>query len=264
MFGGASHTNLLVLKLPRTGGAYLAHLLRRHQRISFHHEYLMPHARREELLLRGRLGWPVLRTATKVLLHRAKAKDLRRFLATSTESSLVGASIDPIAEGLGAAELRGLLNPGTRVIVLTRENPLKQYISILNVRAERDAGNPRPDKSYTDDGRMTERGFHIGREARGEIARLKRQRRELIQLSEALDAPVLPLTYEADINLTNPEPLLRSLASYLDLGDPEAWMAALPLHSGAARYHKLVNDDLRRVIQNYDEVAADPRLMRYL
>jgi hypothetical protein len=264
MFGGAPHTNLLVLKLPRTGGAYLAHLLRRHERISFHHEYWMPHARREELLMRGRLGWPLVRSATKALSRRAKARDLRRFLATSTEASLVGASIDPIAEGLGAAELRGLLNSGTRVIVLTRENPLKQYVSILNVRAERDAGNPRPEKSYTDDGRMTERGFRLEREARGEIARLRRERRELIQLSEALDAPVLYLTYEHDINLPDPAPLLRSLASFLELDDPEAWIASVPQHRGAVRYHKLVSDDLRRVIENYDEVSTDPRLARYL
>ncbi len=264
MSPGVPHKNILVLTLPRSGSGYLSHLLRRHHLISFHHEYLMPQARREERLMEGGLGRPGLRFMTHLVLHRAKRRDLRRFLASAPESSLVGASTDPFAEGFSAAEVRSVINPATRVVLLTRENALKQYISILNVRAEREAGNPRPGKSYHPRAETTDRQFRIGREDVLEIARLEDQRRRLLEMAAAFDVPPLRLTYERDINNPEAMPLLQKLAEFLDIDLPDTWRSLASNEPGPTGYHKIVSDDLRRVIENYDEVAADPATARYL
>jgi hypothetical protein len=260
----ALHKNLLVLKLPRTGSTYLAHLLRQHPQISFHHDYLNVHASRQAQLLSGPLGMRGVRRITRMVLRRAKWRDLARLLATSSAKGITGASIDPYKERLAEPALRRIVNPETRIVVLTRENLLKQRISQLNVEAEKSAGTERLYERYNDEGKVTDRKFHLGPDAVAEIEALDRQRAGLLSMVEALDVPRLYLTYEAHINVEDKQPLLELLAEFVDVPLPDDWRVDARPQPDVPRYHKLVSDDLRAVIENYDEIAANAAMAKFL
>jgi hypothetical protein len=254
-----------MIKLPRTGSTYLAHLLRSHPRISFHHEYLNPYATRKSELLRGPLGMRGARRIVHWAIAKAKWRSLSELLGSETKDrSIVGASINPFKEGLTESALGRVINPATRVIVLSRENLLKQHISHLNVLAEKAAGTTRPYKSYSEDGRPTDRRFHLGADSLAEIEKLENQRRALFALVEAVEAPKLFLTYEAHVNVADKEPTLELLARFLDVDIPPGWREEDRPAKGVPRYHKLVSDDLRRVIENYDEIAANAAIAKFL
>ena len=126
------------------------------------------------------------------------------------------------------------------------------------------AGNPHPEASYQRRAGTARRQFTIGRDAVVEIGRLEDQRRRLLDTAETLDVPRLHLTYERDINTRDPMPLLKRLAEFLDIDPACGWRSKASVEPGATRFHKLVSDDLRRVIENYEAVAADPAMARFL
>ncbi len=260
----APHKNLLILKLPRTGSTYLAHLLRHHPRISMHSEYLNLHAKRRAQLMRGPLGVRGVRQITQTVLRRAKWRDLGRLLTTSSGDRMVGASVNPFKESMTEAELHRIVNEGTRVIALTRENLLKQHISHLNVLAEKAAGTERPYKSYNPRGRVTSRTFYVSPDAVAEIERLDRQREALLRMVNELDVPRLFLTYEQHINVEDKEPLRQALADFLEVEPPEVWRKEVRPDTQAPRFHKLVSDDLRKVIENYNEIAGNRAMAKFL
>ena len=79
-----------------------------------------------------------------------------------------------------------------------------------------------------------------------------------------LHVPKLFITYEEHINVANKEPVLRAFADFLDIDYPEAWPTDEPQAENAPRYHKLVSDDLHDVIENYNEIAANPVMAQFL
>lgn len=210
------------------------------------------------------LGVRGFRRVTDAYLRRAKWRDLRLLLTTSTPGTIIGASINPFKERLKERELRRVLNSGTRVILLIRENLLKQHISHLNVLAEKKSGARFPYKSYSHDGRVTDRKFHIGPEAVAEIEKLRDQRDKLLEMVNAIDVPRLELTYERHINVANKKPLLQKLAEFIDVEIPDAWRTDVPPSKNAPRYHKLVSDDLREVIENYSEIEGNAAMAEFL
>jgi hypothetical protein len=256
--------NVLMVKLPRTGSTYLAYLLGSHPRISFHHEYLNRYAERRQRLMSGPLGIRGVRRIVGKAIARAKWRGLEKLLTSSSESAVVGASINPFKEGLSEATLRQVVNPATRLIVLSRDNLLKQHISHLNVLAEKEAGTIRPYKSYNEDGRVTDRTLHVGPEAVAAIDRLERQRRGLFDIVESVDVPKLFLTYEEHIHVADKEPTLALLSEFLGVAIAPAWREDIRPVANAPKYHKLVSDDLRQVIENYDEIAANATMQKYL
>ena len=256
--------NVLMVKLPRTGSTYLAYLLGSHSRISFHHEYLNRYAERRQRLVSGPLGIRGVRRIVGQAIARAKWRGLEKLLTSSCESVVVGASINPFKEGLSEASLRQVVNPTTRLILLSRDNLLKQHISHLNVLAEKESGAIRPYKSYNEEGRVADRKIHVGPEAVAAIDRLERQRRQLFDIVESVDVPKLFLTYEEHINVTDKEPTLTLLSEFLELPVAPAWREDIRPVANAPKYHKLVSDDLRQVIENYDEVAAHAAMQQYL
>jgi hypothetical protein len=149
-------------------------------------------------------------------------------------------------------------------MVLTRKNLLKQYISHLNVRAEAEARHDLPYKSYRQDGRVTDRKFVVGLQAVAKIEHYDRQRQKLLDMAGTLDVPKLYLTYEDHINVRDKAPLLKAVSEFLEMDLPEVWHVDQRPAAEAPRYHKLVSDDLRQVIENYDEIAEIPSIAKFL
>ena len=56
----------------------------------------------------------------------------------------------------------------------------------------------------------------------------------------------------------------RLLSEFLELPVAPAWREDIRPVANAPKYHKLVSDDLRQVIENYDEVAAHAAMQQYL
>jgi hypothetical protein len=258
------YKNFLILKLPRTGSTYLAHLLRQHPQVAMHSEYLNRHAIRRARVMRGPLAVRGVRTMAQMVLRRAKWRDLGRLLRTSDADRIVVASVNPFKESMSEVELRRVVNEGTRIIVLTRENLLKQHISHLNVLAEKAAGTKRPYKSYNDHGHTTRRTFYISPDAVAEIERLDCQRESLLRMVAGLDVPMLFLTYEQHINVESKEPARQALADFLEVESPDVWTKEVPPDTQAPRFHKLVSDDLREVIENYKEIAGNKAIAKFL
>lgn len=256
--------NVLMLKLPRTGSTFVAHLLDAHEQIEFRAELLNPLRKQETAVLNGWVGRLRLKRFVRRRYLEKKTRTLREFLAASGHSRIAGASLNPFKEGLKAEHLKAAINGRTRVISLTRDNLLKQYISHLNVRSERQAGAPRPYKSYNATGAPTRRTFVIGEEAVDEVRRLENLRGGLEEIVQQLDVPVLHLTYDHDVNALDKRPLIEKLAGFIGVDVPEAWRSILDGRPAATPYHKLVGDDLREVIENYEDAARNPVLARYI
>ena len=256
--------NLLILKLPRTGSTYLAHILRQHPGLTVHQEYLNKHADRRKLLLSTPLGVRGVRDVVTSIICNRKWLDLGQLLTTSSSSHMIGATVNPLKEHMTEGDLHKVINNGTRVIVLTRKNLLKQHISQLNVKAEKEAGTERPYKSYRHDGTTTNRRFRISTEAITEIESLSEHRERLLQMVANLHVPKLFITYEEHINVSNKEPVLRAFADFLEIDYPDTWPTDEPQAENAPRYHKLVSDDLHDVIENYNDIATNPVMAQFL
>ena len=81
---------------------------------------------------------------------------------------------------------------------------------------------------------------------------------------EKISAPKLYLTYEEDVKVPKKLPIFEKLAEFLGLPIAEIWS---PEESDLKRdmhLHKLVSDDLRSTIRNYDEVSENVSLRQYL
>jgi hypothetical protein len=256
--------NLLLLKLPRTGSTYLAHVLRQHPLITIEQEYFNSYTDRRKRIMRGPLGLRGVRRVSDMVLKQVKLRDLGRFLKTSSTEQIIGASINPFKDRMNSADLHRVVNRHTRIIVLTRSNLLKQHISHLNVQAETEAQHVIPYKSYRQDGRVTDRKFVISPQAIAEIEQLDSQRQKLLGMVDTLEVPSLCLTYEDHINIGDKEPLLKAVSAFLELDLPQVWHVDQRPAADAPRYHKLVSDDLARVIENYDEIAQIPSIAKFL
>jgi hypothetical protein len=54
------------------------------------------------------------------------------------------------------------------------------------------------------------------------------------------------------------------VAEFLEIEIPGDWEPEARPQRNVPRYHKLVSDDLRDVIENYDEIASNPVLAKFL
>lgn len=264
MIRGPKNPNLLLLKLPRTGSTYLSKLLQQHEQISFHIEYLNKYSRHQKNLLNGPAGVRGVRSVFARLLKSMKRRDLRRLLRGSSANIMVGASLNPLKERMSAADLSKVINEDTRIIVLTRSNVLKQYISHLNVEAERAAGARKPHHVYNDAKRSSGRKFHITEKAIDKIINLEYQRNCLFEMIDSLDVPKLFLNYEEHIFVGDKSRLVTQLTQFLDLEESHAWQPETGAKGRTSKYHKIVKDDLREVIQNYDSLPNHPVIGKYL
>lgn len=256
--------NILMLKLPRTGSTYLAHLLSSHEQITFKHEFLNRFKGKQQLSVGGIWRLPVLRTLRHQRIRNQKCQALTSFLSAPGPTPCVGASLNPFKVSFHEAHLRRLVNDKTAIIVLTRTNLLKQHISHLNVLAEKQAGTERPYKSYNSDKSFADRTFFIGSEAIEEIEKLEGFRQTFMNMVESLPSRKLFLTYEDDINVPDKSATFSKLLDFLELPASPVWTAENADNNRDQHFHKLVRDDLRSVIENYEEVAQIDSMRQYL
>lgn len=259
-----ANKNVLMLKLPRTGSTYLAHLLSSHEHITFHHEYLNRFKGRLQSSVGGIWRLPVLRGIRHTQIRNEKCQALAHFLAEEGSTACVGASLNPFKVGFDESHLQRLVNKNTSIIVLTRSNLLKQHISHLNVLAEKQAGTERPYKSYNSDKTFADRTFFIGKDALAEIGKLESFRRTFLDMVDSLPAKKLFLTYEDHINVTDKSGTFDELLDFLELPASPVWTAENADNIRDQHFHKLVRDDLESVIENYEEVAGIDAMRQYL
>lgn len=256
--------NILLLKLPRTGSTYLGELLDSHSRIRFANEFLNPFSQKQRLLSRGLLNHIKLDRPFRAHIQKKKCAALQGYLSCSSQRCVHGASLNPFKERLNAHDLAKLITDESRVIVLVRNNLLKQHVSALNVLAEKRSGAINPHQPYGGSPGSTERRFVIGLRDLESIGHLEQRRGRLLDLANSIDRPKLVLTYEDDINIPDRNLLTDKLADFLqlDINDGWKWGGAIKHVSGPFR--KLVSDDLEAVIENFDEVRTWPQLQPYL
>ena len=135
---------------------------------------------------------------------------------------------------------------------------------VFNVKMEKATGAARPFEPYGERAESPKRQFSIDADAISKIRVLEKQRGALLGMSKSIDAPILPLTYDDDINTPDKHKTLEKLRDFLEINDSPAWQPGDCVKSRDQDYHKLVNDDLRSVIENYDEIAGLPDFQKYL
>ena len=140
--------NVLMVKLPRTGSTYLAYLLGSHPRISFHHEYLNPYAKRRKRLVSGPLGIRGVRSLVGQAIARAKWRSLEKLLAKGKDGrrprlGLKVADAGKVAQKVGAVPVFGALvgtvspgSPGERAGIRKGD-----VITEINMRPVHNAGD---------------------------------------------------------------------------------------------------------------------------
>ncbi len=226
-----------------------------HESTTFKNEYFNTVKRDLNSRYKGRIGRFVLSRRKKAL----KTKSLVKFLNQKLDrKKIIGVAVNPMKETLDYSKV---LNKETKLIVLTRENHIKQWISVKNVHAERDEGHEKPFHAYSNDRANANRKFRIEEDDIVNILDLKEKHQRFLNMMDNLESPKLRLTYEEDIN-ADPRQLMEKVADFLELGFSRRWEEELT--TGKSGYHKLVNDDLREVIENYDELTAHEDLKVYL
>ena len=256
--------NILLLKLPRTGSTYLGTLLNSHNRIHFINEFLNPFSNKQRVLSHSLLSTLKLDRPLRARLPNRKCQALHSYLSSSSQHCVHGASLNPFKERLAADDLTQIVTDKSRVVVLVRNNLLKQCVSELSVLAEKKSGAVNPHQAYGGSSVSAKRRFVIGPQELERIRRREQLRERLLDLANSIDRPKLYLTYEDDINGSDKMPLINKLADFLQIDGNDGWKPDGLVKHESGLFRKLVSDDLEEVIENFDEVRNCPQLQPYL
>jgi LPS sulfotransferase NodH len=229
----ADTRTFLVLKLPRTGSSMFGRVLNAHPAISCANEFLNP-----------------LKAESK----RTKVRALEDFYRNAAASDgSVGQTMNPFKYKLRPRDVRRALgDTPIKLVVLLRENLLKQSVSAYLARERGYKSN----RDWVRNTRALEgREFDV-RELVGMVRDADHNSQRLVRFAERLRTPALNVTYEQ--LQTDPQ---ESFATVF------AFLGAPPAPAGfdyAAGFKKMLSDDLREVVANFDDLEREPSLARYL
>jgi LPS sulfotransferase NodH len=244
----------LVLKLPRTGSTMLGHVLHAHPQVVCYTEYLNR--------VRDKT------TAEKVAFIRAFYDDPPT--RPSDENGALGQTMNPFKYDLDALDVASAWAPGwlplavrratvpwrqlpIRVLLLERRNKLKQAISHASVHQRGSYASDLDD--VEDEEELVGQTFDVAALEHQVVAAENRARR-LKTVANRLRAPRMTITLE-DVQA---DPQREFDAMFEFLGVP-------PVPEGfdyTAGHTKVLSDDLRDVVANYDELERSPILAPYL
>lgn len=238
-------TRFIVVGVQRTGTTLIRTTLDNHSRITCAGEIFKTRGLRRK----PHLG-PWSYTAHLDAMALGKVRDLvfRRTLVTAFLDDLYASDVDAIGFKLmrDQSQRFPMVVPyvrehGVRVIHVVRENTLKTYVSILTARV---------------------RGFH-SREKVAQV-RIEVPASDLLQRLEGIEAdsrawadtfadghPYLAVTYEGFV--AERERALAEVCEFLDV----------PVETPESHLRKMTSDNLRDVIENYDEVLERLRGTRW-
>lgn len=200
------------------------------------------------------------------LTGKGKVEFLAEFLYSASDTNgradeeiIRGATLNPFKCGLDFADLRALVakqpadqsNP-VNVIVLTRENKLKQAISIYLAETSGWKSNR---KQFRGKSLPTKQRFDVARLA-NIVQGLQQQTDLLKSWGNDLSGNCLCLDYESLVN--DPQSVINLLFQ-------ETRAGATPKDFDfTAGFEKIVSDDIGEVVANLDEIAERPNLRVYL
>jgi LPS sulfotransferase NodH len=245
----------LVLKLPRTGSSMFGKVLDAHPSVDCVNEYLNRY-----LYARRRVKVRALRS-----FYRSPPLDDPRGSAR-----VVGQTMNPFKYKLGAAEIASAVAPSglrlagqrliarrsqppIRLIVLLRENLLKQAVSMYLAlrRGKFESGRHKVDDLSVVKGQVID----VPKLA-SIVTTLRNDSERLRQLATRLHAETMHVTFEQLQD--DPIGTFESVFEYLSVPP------APTDFDYTAGFKKILSDDLREVAENYEELERDPMLVPYL
>lgn len=140
-----------------------------------------------------------------------------------------------------------------RVVLLVRTNSLKQAVSEMSAEKRGNWASDRSRAGGTE--AIAIETFDIA-ELQKKVKALSHRSIRLRRLMQSLHAEELEITYEE--LQTNPKALYGRVFDFLGVPPPPADFEY------SAGFTKLLSDDLREVIANFDEVRAVPEFAKYL
>lgn len=247
---GDGMRRFLVLKLPRTGSTMFAKVLDNHPSVECVGEYLNHY-----------------RNARR----RGKVRALRSFYRDRPHDDpgrAVGQTMNPFTYGLGAPDIASAFGPRPgpigrgraarylevpiQLIVLLRENLLKQGVSVYFARRNKWGAS----RHLIHDPSVLEgQVIDVPRLARI-VTQLRADSERLRQLATELRAQTMHVTYEQLRD--DPRGTFESVFEHL--GVPPAQVG----FDYTAGFMKVLSEDLRDVVANFAEVESHPLLASYL
>jgi LPS sulfotransferase NodH len=237
----------LVLKLARTGSTLLSDVLASHPSVQCEREYLNAFL---DAPTRGKVD-------ALAAFYRQPPSDVLAF----------GQTMNPFKYGLAARDIaaafqawphraaRRVLPPRpmpAKLIVLRRTNALKQAVSEVLAREITWASNL---DEIDDPALLANRTFAVD-ELEAKVEQIEAASQGLGELAAALRAPTLDLSYE---ELQRDAPAVaQSTFAFLEVPAPPAGF------DPEAGYTKVLSDDLREVVANYDDLTRSPTFAPYL
>jgi LPS sulfotransferase NodH len=247
----------LVLKLPRTGSSMFGRVLNGHPGILCANEFLNPYEKQ--------------RRGPKVRALASFYRDPPGEDGASLEA--VGQTMNPFKYRLRPGDVAAALAPDSsgalarltrrlgrqppppplKVVVLLRENVLKQGVSAYLSKRR---GNHISNRDWVKNQKvLSTQEFDIG-ELRATVQRLAESAANLRAFAHGLGTPTMDVTYE-DLQ-GDPVGIFDSVFDYLEVSRPPSGF------DYAAGFRKMLSDDLRDVVANFDELQREPLLARYL
>jgi hypothetical protein len=252
---GGELQQFLVLKLARSGSTRFGSVLDAHPSVVCVNEYLNAH-----------VDAP----------RRVKVRALRSFYRDPPRGdpgrtvSVVGQTMSPFKYGLGISDIASAFGPSSlgaigrrltagrrdlpiRLIVLLRENLLKQAVSLYLARSGLGWESSR---HRVDDPSVLEGHMIDVPELVRTVTELRNNSKRLRQLAAGLRAETMEVTFEQLQD--DPSSTFGSVFAYL--GVPPA-PAGFDYTAG---FKKMLSEDLRDVVANYVELERNPVLSSYL
>ena len=243
----------VVFKLPRTGSTMFGRVLDAHPTVECAIEYLNPQTERP---------------------HKEKVAAFRAFYETrgpvSDEGPVAGQTMNPFKYDLSAADVASAFGPGwlgtagrrlissrralpLKVVVLLRGDVLKQAVS-QHLAQQR--GDWFSNRDQVADPSVLQRQ-QVDVEALVQIVTTLRENADRLRaLAADVRAPRHEVTFEE--LQADPAAAIGSVFDFLGVPRPDDGFDYTGGHK------KMLSDDLRQVVANYDDIERDPRLAPYL
>lgn len=227
----------LILKLPRTGSTTIQMALDSHPEISCTGEFLNSVDRDDPA---------AMRQAFQNFFEQGLAA------SANSQSRAFGATMNPFKYYLNATTLRQLIPDDCQLFCLTRKDSIRQAISSLLVKHNVDKGVK---NAWNQPADYQTSATVDPAKLKDKVRYLSGLSKDLIKMSRSLSKDCFQFTYED--HFAEPLQSFSKILGVLGIDDIDS----LDCFCGT---RKLLQDDLRKVICNYDELLKDRTLKRLL
>ncbi len=229
----------LVIKLPRSGSSMFGEVLNSHNDIICHNEIL------------NHLKDASLREKVDYLNNYFFKEDF--FEYEKRFYKIIGGTINPLKYGLKACDLREIVYPKVKIIVLLRRNMLKQAVSLYLARELDNWASSL--HMLEDKSKVCKREFDLARLEELVIC-LKVQANQVTEFASSISDNFLKLFYENIVE--TPKQAYSQVFDYVGASEVDD---SFDFTDG---FQKIISDDLRDVIINFDDMKNYKFLKPYI